>query len=113
MTTRETALAEIANVEEAAKRLAIATNRETQLEDERTLIKDGGIKRLMEAKTFGSVTAAEKGIEFDTEYMAHRRRQREAVADRIEATGEFEAAKLRARLYVEMAAVDALQLETV
>lgn len=61
-----------------------------------------GVQRLLDAKKFTSVTAAERGIEFDEEYMAHRQQERDAVAHRILMEGKLAAAKLRARLAVEI-----------
>lgn len=88
-------------VDYVASELAAATTLEIALEDQRTIVKDGGIRRLMAAGLYTSVTAAEKNIEFDTEYMAHRQAQRVAIRERIEAQGKLEAAKMRARLAVE------------
>lgn len=105
--TRENAYQAIAAVEGAATNLVVATCREMELEDNRALVKDAGIKRLMASGVATSVTGAEKVIELDVEYMAHRAAQREAVADRIFAQGKLEAAKLRARLAVEIWAQDA------
>jgi hypothetical protein len=104
--TRESALAEIRAVEQYASDLADATSLETKLADTRTFIKDAGIGRLIASKRFSSVTAAEKGIEFDDDFMAHREAERIAVADRIMAEGRYEAAKLRARLAIELCAID-------
>jgi hypothetical protein len=100
--TRDQTYTEIAAIEGAALNLALATDREMDMADQRALVKDAGIKRLMAAGTFGSVTAAEKGIEFDAEYMAHRKLEREAVANRIVMQAKYDAAKLRARLAVEL-----------
>lgn len=82
----------------AAARCGAAHARVQELEDARALIKPQAIKRLMEAGEATSVTAAEKIVEKDPEYAAHRARQREAEIERWAALGEFEAAKLQARL---------------
>jgi len=101
MTTRAQADQAITAVEALSIELAAAMNAETQRADERALVKHAGIQRLLDAKKFTSVTSAERGIEFDEEYMAHRQRERDAVAHRILMEGKLAAAKLRARLAVE------------
>jgi hypothetical protein len=104
--TRDQAYTEISAVEGAALILADCTSRESQLADERSLQKDAAIRRLMAAGTYTSVTKAEAFVEFDAEFMAHRESERHAVAARIIAQGKLEAAKLRARLAVELVAID-------
>lgn len=104
--TRDQAYTEIASIEGAAIRLAEATNRETELADLRSLEKDAAIRRLMAAGTYTSVTSAEKYVEADPDFLAHRKREREAVADRIVMQAKYEAAKLRAHLAVELCAID-------
>jgi hypothetical protein len=103
---RQDAYNAIAIVEGAAIQLGNAMNLETQLADERALVKHAGIQRLLDAKTFTSVTAAEKGIEFDQIYLEHRGKERAAVADRIFWEGKLKAATLRAQLAVELCAID-------
>lgn len=103
---RENAYIEIAAVEGVALLLAHATTFETKLADERALVKDEGIARLRSSGVASSVTAAEKVIELDAAYMSHRELERKAVAARIVAQGKYEAAKLRARLAVELVAID-------
>ena len=115
--TRENAYNAIALVEGAALRLADATAREMELEDHRPLIKGEAIKRLMEVAPnpltgkAHSVSSAEAVVEQDPTFMEHRRTQRSAVADRILMQGRYETAKLRARLAVELAAVDSVAQE--
>lgn len=104
--TRQDAFNAIAIVEGAAIQLGNAMHLETQLADERALVKHAGIQRLLDAKTFTSVTAAEKGIEFDQTYLEHRAKERAAVADRIFWEGKFKAADHRARLAVELCVID-------
>ena len=86
----------------AAKKLADATILEMQLEDERALVKDAGIVRLIETGRERSVTAAEKYIEKDEQYMAHRAKQYDAVRGRIMARAAYDSAVLGARLTVEL-----------
>jgi hypothetical protein len=106
MMTRDRALEEISKVETAAFVLASAMSLETRLADERALKKDDAIARLRQANIATSVTAAEKIVERDEEFMAHRIAEREAVAERIVAEGKLAASKFRAQLAVEMAAID-------
>ncbi|HXE60908.1 MAG TPA: hypothetical protein VN607_09380 [Gemmatimonadaceae bacterium] len=86
----------------AAKRLADATMLEMQLEDERALVKDAGIRHLVETQQERSATAAEKNIEKYPPYMEHRAKQYEAVRDRILARAAYDAAVLGARLTCEL-----------
>lgn len=90
-------------IEQAAEQLATATRREMELEDERPLIKVSAIKRLMDIGAATSATAAEKIVEGDPEYAAHRVQQIDAVVARIRARGQYDAAVAIARL--EAAAV--------
>jgi hypothetical protein len=106
MTTRQSAFEMIAAVEGAALFLADATAEELRLSDERSLQKDAAIRRLMAAGTYTSVTKAEAFVEFDAEFLKYRESERQAVAARIIAQGKLEAAKLRARLAVELVAID-------
>lgn len=104
--TREHAYSEIAAIEGVALMLADATSRETELADLRSLEKDAAIRRLMSAGTYTSVTAAEKFVEADPQFLKYRETERHAVAARIVLQGKLEAAKLRARLAVECVALD-------
>ena len=82
----------------AAARCAAAHVRVAQLEDARALVKADAIARLMASGVATSATAAEKVVERDEEYAAHRATQRAAEIERWTALGEWEAAKLRARI---------------
>lgn len=82
----------------AADRCGQAHARVMELEDERTGIKCDAIKRLMEAGKATSVTAAEKIVELDEQYAAHRVKQREAEIEKWRALGALRAAELRARM---------------
>lgn len=112
MMTREEAYIAIAAVEGAALALAGSVERETELEDARPLIKGEAIKRLMESALNPltgkphSVSSAEAVVERDPQYMEHRRTQRAAVCDTIVMRAKLHAAELRARLAVELAAID-------
>lgn len=81
----------------AAERAAEAKNRCDALEDQRALIKADAIKRLMEAGVATSASAAEKIVERDELYMAHRGEQRGAEIERWRSLGQYEAAKARLR----------------
>jgi len=85
----------------AGERLADATIREMQLEDQRALVKDEAIGRLRVAGE-RSVTAAEKVIEKDPLYMEHRQAQYRAIRERIRARAEYDGAVLAARLTIEL-----------
>src|SRR6185437_17168997 len=81
----------------AAKKLADATILEMELADERALVKDAAIVRLIETGRERSVTAAEKYVEKDEQYMAHRAMQYDAVRGRIMAQAAYEVAWCSAR----------------
>lgn len=106
MTTREEAFETIALIEGAALHLADCTVTEQRLADERALVKDDAISRLRTSGMATSVSAAKEIVERDIEFYEHRKLERAAVAARILAEGKLSAAKLRARLSVEMAAID-------
>lgn len=89
----------IERVREAARALGEAEAEEQRLEDERPLVKAAAIKRLMEGRGL-SATAAEKIVEEDEAYMAHRVQQRESVIARQTQWGAWEASKLAAELAV-------------
>lgn len=82
----------------AGDRLAEARANEMALEDERPLVKDEAIKRLMQHGAATSATAAEKIVEKDAEYAAHRAKQVEAVREAIKARAYYDASVARARL---------------
>ena len=78
----------------AGARLADATVREMRLEDERALVKDAGIRHLVDVGEERSATAAEKFIEKYEPYMEHRRHQYDAVRERIVAQAAYDSAVL-------------------
>jgi hypothetical protein len=86
----------------AATRCSAALNAIAELEDERALIKPQAIRRLMDSGAASSPTAAEKIVEQDPEYAAHRRRQRDAEVEKWAAAANYEAAKLTATLDVAL-----------
>lgn len=87
-------------LERAADRLGAAMRAEMELEDERSVIKPQATKRIMARDTVAA-TPAEKLVETDEGYAAHRRKQADAVVEVQRARGAYEAAKLRARLALE------------
>lgn len=94
-------------IEATAAALGLARAAEQALEDERPLVKSAAIRRLMgtenpETGKPHSASSAEKVVETDAEYMAHRRAQRDAVVATQEAWGRYEAAKQRAALAVQL-----------
>lgn len=93
----------VAGVQMVAHALAEAIVQEMELADQRPLIKDAAIIRIVESGQERSATAAEKVVERDPEYAEHRRRQYDAVRTRIAAEAAYEVAKLNARLAVAMA----------
>lgn len=95
------ARASIAAIEAAATWVADALNAVALLEDERSLIKPQAIRRLMESRGIAA-TPAEKIIEEDAEYAAHRAKQRDAEVVKWAAAAAYESAKLRARLDVAL-----------
>lgn len=82
----------------AGDRLAEATRDEMELEEQRPLIKADAINRLMQHGVATSATAAEKVVEKDPEYAAHRALQVKAVVARIKAEAYLAATKARAAL---------------
>lgn len=88
---------------DAAERVALACKVEMELEDERPIIKSAAVRRIMERDGIAA-TPAEKIVETDGEYNAHRKRQSMAVVEKQRAFGEYEASKLRARLAVAVVA---------
>lgn len=96
------ARATIAELENAAMRVAFAMTTIEALEDDRALIKPQAIKRLMESGAASSATAAEKIVEQDFDYNQHRAKQREAEREKWGALAAWEAAKLSAALDVAL-----------
>jgi len=90
----------IDELKDAAEACAQAFDLITELEDARALIKPAAIKRLIESGAATSATAAEKIVEQDLEYAAHRLKQREAEIVKWRSLGVWEACKLSARLSV-------------
>lgn len=102
----------IADITYAGDRLAVALKRVQELEDERPLVKSAAVRRLMgtenaETGKGHSASSAEKIVESDGEYAAHRKRQWEAEVEKQQAYAEYEAAKLTARLAVAVVEVAA------
>lgn len=93
----------IQRVRDAARALGEARAAEQALEDGRALVKRDAITRLLAAGRAASVTAAEKVVEEDEAYAAHRASQRAAVVATQVAWGEWEAAKLDGQLAVALA----------
>lgn len=89
----------IMDVRVSAERLGLARAEEQRLEDERGLLKAAATKRIM-ARDNIAATNAEKIVESDEEYAAHRRAQRQAVIDAECARGDFYAARYRAELAI-------------
>jgi hypothetical protein len=88
----------IAQVFEAAGAVAAAKNTESRLEDERALVKRDAIKRLLDSGAAPSPTAAEKIVESDADYAAHRALQRQATLATMLAWASWEAARARVRM---------------
>jgi hypothetical protein len=102
----------IDSIEAAASRLAAACRAEMELEDGRPAEKSAAVRRLMgsenpETNKPHSASSAEKIVETDGEYAAYRRRQYDAVVEKQRAYGAYEAARLRAKLSVGLAVVEA------
>lgn len=87
--------AAIARLKESGEALAQARSEEQRLEDERPLLKELAIIRIM-ARDGSAATRAEKIVESDSEYMAHRIAQRGSVVARFKADAEYWAAKCEA-----------------
>jgi hypothetical protein len=84
-----------AKVRATADALARAYNYEDELKDLRAAIKADAIKRVMKRDGLAA-TVAEKIVETDAEYFAHREKQRESVVLRFKADAEYWAAKVEA-----------------
>jgi hypothetical protein len=97
----ESAEKAIAAIEAAAERLGAACRDEMELEDERPIVKAAAVRRIMERDGIAA-TPAEKIVETDGEYAAHRRRQYAAVVEKQRAFGEYEAAKRRADVAIDL-----------
>jgi hypothetical protein len=102
LTPVESARASIEAISAAATFVADALNTVAQLEDDRSLIKPEAIRRIMESRGIAA-TPAEKIVEADPEYAAHRAKQRDAEVVKWAAAAQYEAAKLRAKLDVALA----------
>jgi tyrosyl-tRNA synthetase len=87
--------AAIAAMHEVAESLGRARAREMELEDERALVKRDAVRRLVESGAASSATAAEKIVEQDEEYAAHRRNQREQTIYVQTRWSRWEAARAR------------------
>jgi hypothetical protein len=99
--TRTTAEDSIRALETAGELLAIATERELELQSLRGLRKNEAVRRIMAAQKIAA-TPAEKVVETDPEYSAFLKECRSSVADRIRAEARFSAEKLRAYLTVRL-----------
>lgn len=80
---------------------------ETRLEDERPILKQQAVLRVMEADNPltnkpHSASSAEAVVESDAIYMEYRRRQRVVVLDKNTALTTLTAARLRAELGIAM-----------
>ena len=111
----ENASQAIADIGLAAARLAAATCRVQELEDDRALVKARCIKAMIgtpnplgKEGALHSASSAKDVVEEHPDYMAHRGLQAEAETDRILGWATYEAAKLRAQLQVGLANAAAL-----
>lgn len=100
-TSTADARAAINTVEQTAEQLANALDTEMALADQRALVKMAAIKRIMERDGIAA-TPAEKIVESDDEFMAHRAKERESVVLRQKAEGTYAAAKFNAHAAVTM-----------
>jgi hypothetical protein len=87
--------AAIAAMTDAGRALGEAKADEMRLEDERALVKRDAIKRLVESGAASSATAAEKIVEQDETYAAHRAHQRGQVIEVQTKWAGWEAARAR------------------
>lgn len=85
----------IDRVVNCAEALAYARADEMRLEDERALVKRDAVLRIMQRDGIAA-TPAEKIVETDEMYMAHRALQRAAVVATQRAWGDYEAARVLA-----------------
>jgi len=88
----ESALARLIYAGEA---LGLALTLEQSLEDDRAAIKADAIQRIMKRDGIAA-TPAEKVVETDAAYFAHREKQRASVVARFRADAEYWAAKAQA-----------------
>lgn len=91
------------DIEDAADALADAVAVEMKLEDDRPIVKQRAVLRIVgtENPLTGkphSASSAEAVVETDAEYYDYRATQRQAVIAKIRAAGAYEAAKAIARL---------------
>lgn len=94
--------------EEAATRFAVARVEEQKLEDERHVVKQRVIARLMatdnaETGKQHSATSAEKVVNLDPEYAEYLARQRSALLEKDMAFSVCESARIRALAFANMA----------
>jgi hypothetical protein len=106
--TFEQLLAAIVAKAEAA---ADALNYESQLEDDRAEVKAQAIERICIRDNL-KATPAEKIVETDEGYAAHRAKQRASIIARFRADAEYKAAELRA-VRAANPQVEALERENV
>lgn len=93
----------LANIERYAQQYGLAVAEEMEMEDERALIKAEAISRLMQYGVASSVTAAEKVVEKDAEYAAHREKQIKHALHKYTVAGLYQSAIARARLAAGLA----------
>jgi len=98
LTPEQRAAKALAAINAAAQDCARAHAHVQELEDARALVKRDAIKRLMESGAATSASAAEKIVEQDEGYAAHRAQQRDAEFDRWRSLAAWEAAKVNARM---------------
>lgn len=82
----------IAKLKEKGEALGQARSEEQRLEDDRGILKELAIQRVMKRDKCAA-TPAEKIVESDIEYMEHRIAQRVSVVARFRADAEYHAAK--------------------
>lgn len=95
-------------IERAGRTYALAVADEMALEDQRPIVKQAAVLRLIGTPNPAtgkphSASSAEAVVESDEEYVTHRVQQRQAVYAKIVAAAQYEAAKARARLAAEVA----------
>jgi hypothetical protein len=88
----ESALARLIYAGEA---LGLALTLEQSLEDDRAAIKADAIRRVMK-RDGTAATVAERVVETDADYFAHREKQRASIVARFRADAEYWAAKAQA-----------------
>jgi len=87
--------AAIAKLKEKGEAAGVALTLEQSLEDDRAAIKADAIKRIM-TRDGCAATPAEKVVETDADYFAHREKQRASIVARFRADAEYWAAKCEA-----------------